>query len=216
MVSFRPRSLPILTTPPAMTNVAAIILAAGDSTRMGSPKALLDWHDVPLVDHILATARDAGCGSLHVVLGRDAEAIGAGATLEGANVVLNPEPARGQLSSLQVGLSALDFSTDCAVCWPVDVPLVTAADVRALVAAYHGWRASLMRVFVPTFGGERGHPMLVDIGFRQPFLELPPTASARDVIEARAAQVKEVPVTNPGVLVDVDTPQEYENALNAR
>jgi molybdenum cofactor cytidylyltransferase len=196
-----------------MTNATVIILAAGDSSRMGSPKALLDWHGVPLVDHILATARAGGCNSALVVLGRDAEAIQSGAELADAKIVLNPEPERGQISSLKLGLGALDFSTDCAVCWPVDVPLVSPADVRALVSAYEHWRASLMRVFIPTHGGTRGHPMLVDIGFRQPFMDLPPNQTARDLIEAKQDQVKEVPVENPGILTDIDTPEEYRKAL---
>ncbi len=194
-------------------NVAVIVLAAGDSTRMGRPKALLDWGGVPMVDHVLGVAAQAGCSRFHVVLGKDAAAIQEGAKLRDANVIVNQQPERGQVSSLKLALQAQDFSTDCCICWPVDVPLVTPTDVRALIAAYGQWRASLMRIFIPTHDGRRGHPMLVDIGFRQPFMELKGNESSRKVIDDNHTQVKEVPVDNPGVLADIDTPDEYRSAL---
>lgn len=197
-------------------NAAVIVLAAGDSTRMGMPKALLDWHGTPLIKHVLDTARAGGCSDAFVVLGKDADTIRAGGLLEGVNGIVNPDPSQGQISSLKLAMRSLDFSTDCCVVWPVDCPLVQAADVRALIAAYAQWRASLMRIFMPVHGGKRGHPMLVDIGFRQPFMELKPGQSARAVIDANPTQVKEVPTENPGVLVDVDTPEEYATALKSR
>lgn len=200
-----------MTNPPI--TAAAIILAAGDSSRMGQPKALLDWHGRPLIEHVLDTARQGGCSKLFVVLGKDAEAIRKGAKLDGVTVLVNPEPARGQVSSIQMGMQNLDFSTDCCLVWPVDCPLVEASDVRALIEAYAGWRASLMRIFMPVYQGERGHPMLVDIGFRQPFMELKEGETARKVIEDNPTQVKEVPTDNPGVLTDIDTPEEYEQGL---
>ena len=201
---------------PTQINAAVIVLAAGNSARMCRPKALLDWHGTPLIKHVLDTASAGGCGSALVVLGNDSDSIRAGGLLEGVNILVNPDPSQGQVSSLKLAMQSLDFSTDCCVVWPVDCPLVRAADVRALIAAYEQWRASLMRVFIPTFGGKRGHPMLVDIGFRQPFMELGPGQSARTVIDANLTQVKEVHVDNPGVLVDVDTTAEYEAALKSR
>lgn len=197
-------------------NAAVIVLAAGDSTRMGRPKALLDWGGVPLVDHVLGVAAQAGCSRFHVVLGKDAKAIQAGARLREVNVIVNPQPELGQVSSLKLAMQAQDFSTDCCICWPVDVPLVRPADVRALIDAYAQWRASLMRIFIPTHEGRRGHPMLVDIGFRQPFMELKADQTARKVIEDNHTQVKEVPVDNPGVLADIDTPEEYRSAFALR
>lgn len=192
---------------------AVIVLAAGESSRMGRPKALLDWHGKPLIEHVLATARAGGCSKSLVVLGRDSGPILANGNLGDATVLINPDPSRGQISSIRLGMENLDFSTDCCVIWPVDCPLVQAGDVRALIEIYAKWRTSLMRIFMPIHNGMRGHPMLVDIGFRQPFMDLPPGATARKVIEDNHTQVKEVPTDNPGVLVDVDTPEEYRAAL---
>ena len=200
-----------MTHPPI--TAAAVILAAGESTRMGTPKALLDWGGRPLLEHVLDTAREAGCSKLFVVLGREADAIRAGCTLDGVTVLINPEPARGQISSTRMGMENLDFSTDCCVIWPVDCPLIQPSDVRALIETYAATRASLMRILMPVYKGERGHPMLVDIGFRQPFMELQPGETARKVIEDNHTQVREVPTDNPGVLVDIDTPEQYQQAL---
>ena len=200
-----------MNTPPVPA--AAIVLAAGDSSRMGTPKALLDWDGRPMLEHVLDVARKGGCTKLFVVLGKDAEAIKACAKLEGVTILENQQPERGQLSSIQLGMSNLDFSTDCCVIWPVDCPLIEPGDVRALIDTYIASRASLMRIFMPTYKGERGHPMLVDIGFRQPFVDLPHTESARKVIDDNHTQVREVPTDNAGVLVDVDTPEDYQAAL---
>jgi len=198
---------------PIEITAAVIVLAAGESTRMGRPKALLDWHGKPLIEHVLQTAREGGCSKSLVVLGRDATAIMANADLGDATVLINPDPGQGQISSTRLGMQNLDFSTDCGVIWPVDCPLVQAGDVRALIESYARWRINLMRIFMPTHQGKRGHPMLVDIGFRQLFMELPAGATARKVIDDNHTQVKEVPSNNPGVLVDIDTPEEYQAAL---
>jgi molybdenum cofactor cytidylyltransferase len=191
---------------------AAIILAAGDSSRMGKPKALLDWHGRPLIEHVLAVAREGGCTKLFAILGKDADAIRAGAKLQGVTVLVNTRPEKGQVSSTRLGMENLDFSTDCCVVWPVDCPLVKPSDVRALIDTYAKTRANLMRILMPIYKGERGHPMLVDIGFRQPFMELKEGETARKVIEDNHTQVREVPTENPGVLVDIDTPADYEAA----
>jgi molybdenum cofactor cytidylyltransferase len=195
-----------------MINAAAIVLGAGDSTRMGTPKALLDWGGKPLIDHVLETSRAGGCTRFLVVLGKDADAIRAGAKLLDARVIVNEHPEQGQVSSLKLAMRALDFSTDCCVAWPVDVPLVNAQDVRALIDAYAKLRASLMRIFIPTHHGTRGHPMLVDIGFRQPFMDLKESETARTVIDANSTQVMEVATDNPGILRDIDTVEDYRAA----
>lgn len=194
-------------------NAVAIILAAGASTRMGRPKALLPFPDRPLIEHALNVAREAGCAGTMVVLGHHADAIRTGADLGDARTIVNDDPDRGQISSIKLGLDALDFATDCALIWPVDCPLIQPDDIRALVTAYAANRASLTRIVLPSHNGERGHPMLVDLGFRQTFIDLPADQTARDVIDANPTQVLEVAVNNAGVLRDMDTPDEYDTML---
>jgi molybdenum cofactor cytidylyltransferase len=193
--------------------LAAIILSGGESTRMGKPKALLDFGGKPAIARILETARKAGVTKFLVVVGKHAEAIQKGADLAGCTILVNENPERGQLSSMQLGMSKLDFATDAAFLWPVDCPLVKPEDLKALAQAYVKGRTALMRIFLPVNGGKRGHPMLVDIGFRQPFMELKHGQNARNVIEANPTQVQEVPVNNTGVLLDIDTPEDYQVAV---
>ncbi len=194
-------------------SLAAIILSGGESTRMGKPKALLDFGGKPAIARILESARKAGISKILVVVGKHADAIQKGADLAGCTILVNENPERGQLSSIQLGMSKLDFATDAAFVWPVDCPLVKPEDLKALAQAYAKGRTSLMRIFVPCHGGHRGHPMLVDIGFRQPFMELKNGQTARAVIDANPTQVMEVSVGNTGVLLDIDTPEDYQVAV---
>ena len=193
--------------------LAAIILSGGESARMGKPKALLDFGGKPAIARIIETARKAGITRILVVVGKHAEQIRKGADLGGCTVLVNENPERGQLSSMQLGMSKLDFATDAAFLWPVDCPLVKPEDLKTLAQAYVKGRTALMRIFLPVNGGKRGHPMLVDIGFRQPFMELKHGQNARNVIEANPTQVQEVPVNNTGVLLDIDTPEDYQVAV---
>ena len=193
--------------------LAAIILSGGESSRMGKPKALLDFGGKPAIARIIETARKAGISKILVVVGKHAEVIKRGADLAGCTILINENPERGQLSSIQLGMSKLDFATDAALVWPVDCPLVKPEDIKALAQVYARGRTALMRIFLPCHGGHRGHPMLVDIGFRQPFMELKNGQTARAVIDANPTQVMEVSVGNTGVLLDIDTPEDYQTAV---
>lgn len=193
---------------------AAILLAAGDSSRMGSPKALLDFGGKPLLERQFEVALAAGVEKIIVVLGKDAREIQRRVNFAGCIVLVNEQPELGMIHSMRLGMAALDFATDAAFIWPVDCPLVRKDDLLALAEAYASGRGALMRIFIPTFGGRRGHPMLVDVGFRQPFMELKPGETARDVIDRNPTQVCDVSVVNAGVLTDVDTPDQYRAALS--
>jgi molybdenum cofactor cytidylyltransferase len=193
--------------------LSGVILAAGDSTRMGSPKALLPARDGrPFVVSIADTLAQSGLDEMFVVTGRDHDRIAA-ALADAAfavplRITRNPDPSRGQLSSL---LTAMDIAvtpaTEALVVTLVDVPLLTADTVRRVIAEWRRARAPITR---PAIGDRHGHPVVFD---REVFDELrraPLDAGAKVVFRAHAASVLNVPVTDEGCLVDVDTPRDYE------
>ena len=199
--------------------VAAIILAAGDSTRMGRPKALLaDPEGRPFVARLVRTCAVAGCSPIVVVTGRDhaavAEALAADRLPVNPVVVNNPAPARGQLSSLWIGLDAVGSpESEAALVTLVDVPMVSPATVRQVIDAWRQRRAPIVR---PAMGGRHGHPVLFD---RMVFDELrraPLADGAKAVVRAHAGRLVNVPVDDDGCLVDVDTPDEYEAMKRGR
>ncbi len=187
---------------------------------MGRPKALLDFDGRTCLDLVLTACRDACLGRPLVVTARALRVQVSGAAPD-AIVVVNENPERGQLSSLKAGLSRLaPDATDAAafLVFPVDYPLVRGEDIRPLVAAFAtrspghpGQRTQ--RIFIPAFGGRRGHPLLVDAALAPDFLALPEDGSARDVLRARAWETVHVEAASDRVLADMDTPLDYENCL---
>ncbi len=192
--------------------IPAVILAAGASTRMGRPKALLPLG--PDADTFLArllrTFSTAGVREFHVVVGADAQLIREAITSQqvSANIVENREPQRGQLSSLVAAIDALDRPGVAAMLViPVDMPLVSADTVRAVVAAYHRDRHLIVR---PAAGARHGHPVIFDRSLFDELRAADPTRGARAVVAAHPADVLDVPVQDEGAFVDIDTKEEYE------
>lgn len=138
--------------------VAGLLLAAGGGRRLGGrPKALLEHHGRPLVEHAVRMLRDGGCGPVQVVLGAAAERVRERADLTGCAVTVNPAWAEGMGSSLRAGLGALAATgADAALILLVDQPGIGAAAVARVRAAYR----SRTGIAAATYGGERGHPVL--------------------------------------------------------
>jgi len=196
--------------------LSAVILAAGESTRMGSPKALLpDPDGRPFVARFVRTLRAAELTDLLLVTGSQHDAISSALTADGVReyvrVVRNPDPARGQLSSIWTALDACPPDAEGLLMTLVDVPMLTSGTVRAVVEA---WRNTGAPVARPIVEGRRGHPVIFD---RQLFDELrsaPLDSGARVVVRAHWAQSVDVPVQDPGCLIDVDTPADYRRLLD--
>ena len=189
-----------------------VILAAGDSTRMGSPKALLLTRDGrPFVAAIAETFAAAGITEIVVVTGRDHERITAAlahARLPAPpEVVRNLDPSRGQLSSLLLGIDSLPAAAPAAVVTLVDVPLMTAETVRLVISE---WRRTVAPIVRPAIGERHGHPVVFDRRLFQELRQAPLDVGAKAVVRAHAAEIVNVPVTDTGCLVDVDTPADYE------
>lgn len=179
---------------------SAIVLAAGASSRMGSPKALLPIGGRPAVEVIVETLRAGGADDVVVVVGRHAAEIRAGADLRGARVIDNPNWAAGRTSSIQTGLAALATGTEWTLLALVDMPLVRPDTVRTLLAA----APADADVVVPVHDGRRGHPILLRRTLFAAIAALGPDEPLRDVV--RAARRLDVPVTDAGVLIDFDAP----------
>jgi CTP:molybdopterin cytidylyltransferase MocA len=184
--------------------IGGIVLAAGRSRRMGTPKALLVAGDETFLERITRGLREGGCSPVLVVVADAAGPIAATARLGGAGVVVNGAPSSEQIESLRCGLRALPVDVAAAVVTPVDIPDVPAALVRGLIAAF---RAGDPPVVVPRADGRDGHPVLFA---RRVFAELEEPGlreGAREVMLRHRARTVGVPVER--LPMDLDTPEAY-------
>ena len=194
--------------------IPAIVLAGGKSSRMGRPKALLPIGSTgeTFFDRVTRTLAEAGLEEIIVVVGADAMAIRAGARPKAdVRIVDNPDFEHGQLTSLLAGLRAIDMArAPAALVTLIDVPLVSPATVRTLIAAQRERGAPIVR---PVSGGRHGHPVIFG---RELFAELEradPALGAKPVVRAHEAAIVDVPVDDEGAFADIDTRADYERVI---
>jgi molybdenum cofactor cytidylyltransferase len=191
---------------------ASILLAAGASARMGRPKPLLAYRGETFLDAQIAL-HCTFSAQVFVVLGHRAEEIAAGAKLtENAVLLLNPEPDRGQLSSLQCGLRALPAHIEGVFLQPVDSPGVAQATVRAMCRAWEAAKPAPDFV-IPVHAGRRGHPVLMRRMIGHELLSLGAGATARDVVHAHRSGTLFVETDDAAIHRDIDTPEDYERLM---
>jgi CTP:molybdopterin cytidylyltransferase MocA len=172
---------------------------------MGFPKALLEFKGERFVDRLVRLFNSV-CGQVVVVR----SALSGEWRVADAEVVENPDPARGMLSSLQCGLRTVSPSADAIFFTPVDYPAIAQTTVTQMSAA---WNSQSVLV-LPRAGGRRGHPVLISRVVATEFLSLPAGAQARDVVHRRESDIRYVDVEDPGILLDIDDPEQYR-ALTA-
>src|SRR4051812_33018346 len=187
--------------------LSAAVLAAGESSRMGSPKALLhDPDGRAFIARIVRTLMAAGLTDVLVVTGAQHHAIAAALAEDGVRdavrLVQNPDPSRGQLSSIWTALDACASDVDALLMTLVDVPMITSATVRAVFGTWLSTRAPIVR---PIVDGRRGHPVIFDRRLFDELRAAPLDAGARTVVRAHWNESIDVPVDDRGSLVDVDT-----------
>jgi CTP:molybdopterin cytidylyltransferase MocA len=193
------------------TRIAAVVLAAGRSTRMGRAKATLPLHEETFLTHIIRTFHAAGVGDIVVVLGHEAETIAQAVRASGlpARVVINSNYDRGQLSSLLAGLAVADQS-DAILMTLVDVPLVSPSTVRAVIDRYETTKASIVR---PVNGSRHGHPILIDRALFASLRAASDATGAKPIVRANASTEGDVPVDDEGAFCDIDTMDEYRRFI---
>jgi molybdenum cofactor cytidylyltransferase len=205
-------------------NLGGLILAAGESSRMGKDKALLPWP--PAQPGAAAppghTLLSAAILALRphtwavVVAGKNANRIAQTVETGGAFMVLNPAPERGQFSSLQVGLREV-LARDCnaAMITPVDCPPLSAATLRLLCASFDDALSRGLWAVAPENSGKHGHPLLANRDIIDAFLAAPVTSNAREVLRAHAGRIEYVSVSESLVTTGLNTPEEY-SALTSK
>ena len=187
--------------------IAGLILAAGESSRMGTDKALLTYNGRTFFENIIATLREAGLKQVVGVLGHHAEEIRRAVKPNATEVVINVDYRLGQTSSLQAGLRALDQpNVSAVVLCLVDHPAVSAEVIKRLVYAFRKSNAPAM---IPTYQGQRGHPVLISRALFPELINLNSSQGANTVIRKYRESTKFVEFDDPGILVDVDDPQSY-------
>ncbi len=191
--------------------VAGIVLAAGESSRMGEDKALLMYRGRTFLENIVAALMDAGIQRVVVVLGHHAELIGQRVNLSSVEVIVNQDYRRGQTSSLQAGLRVLAGNEPGAVilCL-VDHPVLSVDTLKKLISSF---RFTGTPVVVPQTSGKHGHPVLLGRELFSRILALGPDAGVDTVIHQYRDRTDFVEVTDPGILMDVDDPESYRKLM---
>lgn len=186
--------------------VAAIILSAGKSERMGSPKALLQYRGQSFLATILAAIASARMAPVIVVAGHHYDAISK--EFPGVQIAFNPDYEQGMSTSVQAGIRALPVGLDGAAVFLVDHPMVDRQTIDALVA-----RLAPGRIVVPVHDGRRGHPVLFAAELFDEILGLKSDQGLNTVVRRQPERVIEVFVENAGVLRDIDTPEQFARLL---
>jgi molybdenum cofactor cytidylyltransferase len=186
--------------------ISCVVLAAGTSSRLGSPKQLLDLDGKPVLQHVLEAAAAAACEEIVLVLGHEAERITAAVDLpRRARIVLNERFAEGQSTSLLAGLEAVDAAAEAALIVLGDQPRVPASAYRAVLSSWDG-DADVVR---PLYDGVPGHPVLIARRAFGNFDNLTGDTGARAIADRPGVEILEVNLPGPAP-VDIDTGEDYE------
>lgn len=193
--------------------LAVAILAAGESRRMGSPKALLDYHGKTFVEHLMEITRHPRIGAVRVVLGAKADEIRAClANMDAAAFVVNEGWQSGQLSSIQAAIRSLpEGSTEGLMLCPVDHPIISRDVIAQLIAAFDSTQKSIV---VPVYKERRGHPVIFRANLYGELVAAAPDVGARQVVWSHPGDTAEVETNEEGVVLNLDDPASYQRAVS--
>jgi molybdenum cofactor cytidylyltransferase len=183
-----------------------VVPGAGASRRMGRPKALLELAGRPFVHHVVRALAEGGCDPVLVVVAEGDDQVTEAAQDAGAQVLANPDPGEGPITSLRVAIAALDDTVPGIAYLPVDHPAVKPETVARLLAEA---RRSSAALTVPMYGPKRGHPGIFEASLFPELLDPSLTGGARIVVHRHLADACLVEVEDPGVVTDVDSPEAY-------
>jgi molybdenum cofactor cytidylyltransferase len=193
----------------ACGRVAAVVLAAGESRRFGSPKQLLPWGETTLLEHVVDAALRSAVDKTIVVLGHRAEEIGRPLHDIPVELVTNQEWQGGLSTSVRAGLQALPTHYEACLFLLADQPNVTPSLMNKLLSSY---RSTLAPIVAPTHKGRRGNPVLFARSLFPELLEMQGDQGGRGVILRHREEVELVEVDEGDIFLDIDTVDDYEGA----
>ncbi len=187
--------------------INAIILAAGESKRMGKPKPLLRFNDTTFLEHIISVLKASDVDGITVVLGAGAETIKESVDLSGTNIVINEDYPKGQLSSLIAAIEKGPKETQAILVCLVDNPFITKEVVDRIIGKF---KETNNPIIVPVFNKRRGHPALFSRSLFNELLNAPQEKGARYVVYSNEEKILELETSESGILIGVDTPDDYK------
>jgi molybdenum cofactor cytidylyltransferase len=193
-----------------MTGIWAIVLAAGESKRMGSPKMLLPWKEKTVIEQVVKNALSSEVNGTVVVLGADGDMIKSVTSRYDVVHCHNADYKSGMLSSVRCGFNALPEDCTAVVVMPGDQPMISTVEINRVIAAR---MESGKGIVMPAYRGRRGHPLLIDGSYRDEVMALPENEGLRALAARYPGDVFEAETDDPSVLRDIDTRDDYLNEL---
>jgi molybdenum cofactor cytidylyltransferase len=198
--------------------IVAVVLSAGESSRMGRPKALLPVDGVRFIEKIVATLKSTRVGEIIVVLGHNAEEMRQKINDLPVTIVVNPNYKQGQLSSLIAAINTIQSSkrsesVDGILVHLVDHPYINPDLVNSMIDRFHETKKLIV---VPRYQGRRGHPVIFSSALFAALLAAPLDQGAKAVVQAHRGDTLEIDTEDEGVTIDIDTPEEYRQHVKEK
>jgi molybdenum cofactor cytidylyltransferase len=189
--------------------IVAVVLSAGESSRMGRPKALLPIDGQTFIERIVAALKQTKVGKIIVILGHNARELQSKISHLPVEILINTDYKLGQLSSLQLAVRYLQPDLDCdgMLVHLVDHPYLAPALVEEMIRRFYETKK---RIIVPKFHGKRGHPVIFSNALFDEILSAPTEEGAKAVVNAHRAETLEIETEEEGIAVDIDTPELYQ------
>jgi molybdenum cofactor cytidylyltransferase len=189
----------------------ALVLAAGESRRMGRSKQLLSYDNKTILETVIDHITQSSVDEILIVLGADRENIEEAIKGLPVKSVYNPRFKEGMLSSAQKGFVSLPEEVKAVLVFLGDQPKIPSSVIDQVIRAYH---SSKKGIVVPVYGKKRGHPVLISTKYREEVSHLNPQIGLRELIHNHPEDILEIEIESSSILEDIDTPEDYDNLKN--